>query len=34
MTSTGTHRQIRKASLERDNCRRLLAAAVPLHGHG
>jgi hypothetical protein len=33
MTSTGTHRQIRKATLERDNCRRLLAA-VEKHGRG
>jgi hypothetical protein len=27
MISTGTHRHIRMATLERDNCRRLLAAA-------
>ena len=33
MTRTGTHRQIRKATLERDNCRRLLAAAEK-HGRG
>jgi hypothetical protein len=33
MTGTGTHRQIRKATLERDNCRRLLAAAEK-HGSG
>jgi hypothetical protein len=30
MISTGTHRQIRMAALERDNCRRLLAAAEKL----
>jgi hypothetical protein len=33
MISTGTHRQIRAATLERDNCRRLLAAAEK-HGPG
>jgi hypothetical protein len=33
MISTGTHRQIRMAALERDNCRRLLAAAEK-HGPG
>jgi hypothetical protein len=33
MISTGTHRQIRKATVERDNCWRLLAAAEK-HGPG
>jgi hypothetical protein len=33
MISAGTHRQIRVATLERDNCRRLLAAAAK-HGPG